>query len=128
MSAFSDYAENATGNFWLRGNPGAVTAPGTVYLALYTDDPTDADAGTEVAGGSYARQAITFGAPTDGVFTNDAEVEYLDMPAASVTHWGIHDDLSAGNLLYHGAWDTTYAYTAGQTATVPIGDVVITHA
>lgn len=128
MSALSDYTEDATGNFWLRANPGAITAPATIYLALYTTDPTDADAGTEVTGGSYARQVITFGAPTNGVFANDTLIEFLDMPATTVTHWGIHDHLTAGNLLYHGVWDASYPYTSGQTATVPIGDVDITHA
>jgi hypothetical protein len=32
--------------------------------------------GTEVSGGSYARTAVTFGAPSDGVTTNSAAVEF----------------------------------------------------
>ena len=125
MAAFSDYVENAVGNLLLRGT--ALTSPATIYLALFTTNPTDAGTGTEVAGGSYARQVITFGAPTNGVFSNDSTCTYGDMPAATVSHWGIYDALAGGNLLYHGAWATPVEYTAGQTAHVNADQVQITH-
>ena len=53
MSEMSNYLENALVNAVLRNT--SYTSPATVYLALYTSDPTDADAGTEVSGTSYAR-------------------------------------------------------------------------
>jgi hypothetical protein len=45
------------------------TAPATVYVSLWTSDPTDAGSGTEVStsGTSYARQSVTFGAPSNGL-------------------------------------------------------------
>jgi hypothetical protein len=59
------------------------TSPATVYVSLYTTDPTDADSGTEVSGGSYARTAVTFGAPSNGVSTNSADVTF---PTATASH------------------------------------------
>ena len=61
MSDFSDYLENALLDHTLLGG-GALAQPANIYIALYTTDPTDADAGTEVSGGSYAREIITFSA------------------------------------------------------------------
>ena len=56
--AVSDYLENALLNHVFRGV--AYTAPTAIYLALYTSDPTDANTGTEVSSGGYARQQVTF--------------------------------------------------------------------
>ena len=87
------------------------TRPTTVYAALYTSNPTGADTGTEVAGGGYARQAITFGAPAllSGKMTIKNTVD-IAFPVASadwgaVTHIGIRDALTGGNLLYYGTLD-----------------------
>lgn len=126
MSKMSNYLENALVNATLRAT--AYTAPATVYLALYTTDPTDADAGTEVTGGAYARQAITFGAPTDGVATNSANVSF---PAATanwgnVTHIGIRDAATAGNLLYYAPLTTARNILTGDTLSFLSGQVSVT--
>lgn len=107
MSAFSDYLENAIINAVLRNS--AYTSPAAVYLALYTSNPTDADSGTEVSGGSYARQAVTFGAPSNGVAVNSAQVTFPQASAdwGTVTHFGIRDASSAGNLLFYAAMTTS---------------------
>ena len=65
MAEFSNYLENALINAVLRNT--SYTSPTTVYVSLYTTDPTDADSGTEVSGGLYARTAVTFGAPSNDV-------------------------------------------------------------
>jgi len=54
MAEFSNYLENAIINAVLRNT--SYTSPTTVYVGLFTNDPTDADAGTEVStsGTSYA--------------------------------------------------------------------------
>jgi len=74
MAEMSNHLENALINAVLRNT--SYTSPTTTYLALYTSDPTDADTGTEITGGSYVRQAITFGAPSNGTSTNSAAVEF----------------------------------------------------
>lgn len=100
--ALSNYLENILINLILRNTP--FTQPATVYLALYTSDPTDADTGMEVSGGSYARQAVSFSAPTDGATSNSADIVFPE--ASALWGWigwfGIRDALTAGNLLFHG--------------------------
>lgn len=120
MAAASDYLEDALLDHVFRGDQPSTsyTQPTAVYMALYTSDPTDADAGTEVAGGSYARQQATFNAPSAGAIGLAAQIDFTGMPAASVTHWGIRDDPSAGNLLAHGAWDSAVSTQSGDTVQI----------
>jgi len=105
--AVSDYLAKAVLNQVFRNTN--YTRPATVYVALYTSNPTAADTGTEVSGGAYARQAVTFGAPSavggKQTISNSAEIAF---PAASadwgtITHIGIRDAATGGNLLYYGA-------------------------
>ena len=126
MAEMSNYLEDALINATLRNT--SYTSPTTVYLALYTSDPTDADTGTEVSGGSYARQAITFGAPSNGVTTNTAAIEF---PQATGT-WGtigwigIKDALTSGNLLYHSPLDASKAIATGDIFKIAIGSLSVT--
>ena len=57
MSALTDFAENKVLDAVLRGQ--ALGAPATLYVGLFTANPTDVGGGTEVTGGSYARVAVT---------------------------------------------------------------------
>jgi hypothetical protein len=128
MSDMSDYLENALGNAVLRNT--AFTSPATVYVALYTSDPSDADVGTEVAAASYARQPITFSAPTTaGVFVNNADVLF---PTAAqdwgtITHVGIRDGLTGGNLLYYKALVTPKATPIGSQFIIRAGELTVSH-
>ena len=122
----SNYLENALINGTLRAT--SYTAPTTIYLALYTTDPTDADTGTEVSGTYYARQTITMGAPSNGVSTNSAAIEF---PAAggswgTVTHIGIRDALTTGNLLYHTPLDASKTIATGDIFRVSAGNLSVT--
>ncbi len=89
------------------------TSPTNVYLALYTSDPTVADTGVEVTGGSYARQQLSFGAESGGVIASSGNETFTDMPACTVTHWGLRDASSGGNLLYFGQFDIPLTFLAG---------------
>lgn len=122
----SNYLENALVNATLRNT--AFTSPATVYLALYTTDPTDADTGTEVTGGSYARQSITFGAPSNGVSTNSVAIEYPQCTSTwgTVTHIGIRDALTTGNLLYHTPLDVSKTISTGDIFKIAIGSLSVT--
>jgi hypothetical protein len=122
----STYLENALINATLRNT--SYTSPATVYVGLYTSDPTDANTGTEVSGGSYTRTAVTMGSPTDGVSTNSAAVEF---PQASgswgTVGWiGILDATSSGNLLYHTALDTSKTISSGDIFKIAIGGLSVT--
>ena len=126
MAEMSNYLEDALINATLRNT--AYTSPTTVYLGLFTSDPTDANTGTEVSGGSYARQSITFGAPSNGVSTNSAAIEF---PAATgswgTVGWiGIMDALTTGNLLYHTALDASKTIDTGDIFKIAIGNLSVT--
>lgn len=99
MSDLSNYLENALYNHVLRNT--AMTSPTTVYLALFTA-VTDAEAGTgtEVAASGYARQAVTFGAPTNGAGSNSGAVTFGPLSGSgTATHAALMDAESGGNAL-----------------------------
>ena len=122
----STYLENALINATLRNT--SYTSPATVYVGLHTADPTDAGTGTEVSGGSYARTAVTFGAPSNGVTTNSAAVEFPQATAnwGTVSHIGIWDASSSGNLLYHTALDTSKTIETGDIFKIASGSLSVT--
>lgn len=67
---------------------------GVTHVGAVTDI-----AGTEVAGGSYARQAVTWGAAASGAATNTGALT-IPIPAGSTpVALAYYDALSAGNLL-----------------------------
>lgn len=125
MSSFTDYLENAALNHIFRNT--ALTSPAAVYLALFTVAPTDAGGGTEVTGAGYARQAITFGAPSGGAIANTGAVSFTASGGnfGSVVAVGIFDAATAGNML---AWDAITAATVNDTDTLEfaIGGIDIT--
>ena len=126
MSEMSDYLENALINVTLRAT--AYTAPTTVYVALFTTDPTDAGTGTEVSGGAYARTAVTFAAPSNGVSLNSADVTFPTCTLAwgIVTHIGIYDALTSGNLLYHTPLDASKTVDTADIFKISSGSLSVT--
>lgn len=121
--AKSDYLENKILDHVLKHV--SYTSPTTVYLALFTSDPGDASGGTEVTGGSYARQAIAFNSASSGSSTSNGAVSFTSMPATTVTHFVIFDASTAGNRLYHGAFDASKTTNSGDTLTVPNTGITI---
>lgn len=126
MSEMSNYLENALVNATLRNT--SYTSPTTVYVGLFTTDPTDAGTGTEVAGGSYARTAVTFGAPSNGVSSNSADVTFPTATGSwgTITHIGIHDASTTGNLLYHTPLDTSKTIASGDIFRISSGNLTVT--
>lgn len=100
MTQFSNYLENELYDHILRN--AAYTSPTTVYGALFTSDPGEAGGGTELSGNGYAREALTFAAPTDG---SGSATEVTFGPATAswgtVTHFAIFDALTVGNMLFY---------------------------
>jgi hypothetical protein len=127
MSKMSNYLENKIFDHVLRAT--TYTSPSTVYVALFTSDPTDAASGTEVStsGTAYARQAITMGAPSNGAGTNSAEVAFPEATAnwGTVSHFAIFDAASGGNMLIHGALGTAKAVNTGQVARFASGQLSV---
>lgn len=126
MAGFSIYLANNLINETLRNINYVPVA--THYLALFTTNPTPNNTGIEVSGGSYVRKPITFIAPTNGVTSNSATVTFpaATAPWGTVTHFGIYDALTTGNLLYYHALDITRSILAGDSLSVPIGNISVT--
>jgi hypothetical protein len=122
----SNFLENALINATLRAT--TYTSVATVYVSLWTSDPTDAGSGTEVSGGSYARTAVTFAAPSNGVTTNSADVTFPTATASwGTVGWiGINDAASSGNLLYHSPLDTSKTIDSGDIFKISTGNLSVT--
>jgi hypothetical protein len=125
MSDLSNYAEGKLVEHLLRNV--AFTAPATVYLRLWTAvTNAEAGTGTEVSGGGYTGQAITFGAHSDGAVANTGAVSFTASGAnyGTVTHASIADAATAGNQLSTiKALAASRVVNDGDTLTFAIGDI-----
>jgi hypothetical protein len=101
------------------------TMPADVYVALFTVAPSDAGGGTEVTGGSYARQIATFTAASSGATSNDDNIDFTGMPAVTTVAIGIFDALTSGNMLLYGTLTTNKTTDAGDTLRIATGDLDI---
>ena len=124
--SFSNYLETEILDHVFAGS--AYTAPSTKYLALFTA-VADGEAGsvTEVSGGGYARQTVAF--TTSGNTTsNNAAVEFPTATAnyGTVTHVGVYDASSSGNLMAYASLSSSKTIETGDVFRVPSGDLDIT--
>lgn len=122
----SNFYEDAVLNHTFRG-VAFPTLGASVHVALFTAAPTDAGGGTEVTGGAYARVAVSraagsWAAPADNAGaqrTSNVNAITFPSPTAAwgtVTHVGIFDAATAGNLLYSAALGTARSPVSGDTA------------
>jgi|SRR5262245_2351586 len=129
-SGVTTLTSNALLNFLFRA--GSYTPVSNYYVALFTVAPGYAGGGTEVTGGSYARQAIAnnasqWTAPTAREISN---VNAVTFPQASatwgvVTHFGLMDNLSGGNMLAFGALTTPVDCPVGSQRKFPAGSLIV---
>jgi len=128
MAALSDYAEKLLLDWSM--TTGSATRPTAWYVALYTAAPSDSGDGTEVSGNGYARQAVTFAAAsTPGGTTSNTDAESFTANGGnwgSVTHIGIFDALTTGNLLWHGSLVAPKTVNDGDTLEFSIGNIDLT--
>ena len=125
MTAKSDYLKTQILNHM--ANNIAYSSPTAMYLAAYTVAPTDAGGGTEVSGGAYVRQAVSWGAESGGQVVNDADVIFPTATASwgTVLHYGLFDAASGGNLLYHTPLGASQAIGIGDILRVPTGQLTL---
>ena len=126
MSEMSNYLENGLLNAVLRNT--SYTSPATVYVGLYTSNPGEGNTGTEVSGGSYARKSATFGSPSDGVCTNSAAVEFDQATGSwgTVSHVGLLDAITSGNLLFYTDITTSKTIESGDIFRIASGSLSVT--
>ena len=128
MSAMSDYLENKFLDHFLGTT--STSAPAAVYLSLHTTSPTADGSGAELSGSGYTRQAISFGSASSSVASNDAAVEFSAATGdwGTITHIGVWDASTSGNLLFHGALTASKTIATGDIFKVAVGGVDITAA
>lgn len=119
--SFSNFLENKVLGHVFGATP--YTAPATLYVGLFTSNPGETGSGTEVSGGSYARQTIAF-TVTGAQASNTAAVEFPTATASwgTITYAAIYDALSGGNLLAYGALTTSKTIDNGDVFRIPAGD------
>jgi hypothetical protein len=145
MASMSDYLENKLVDHIFRGV--SYTMPTTIYVGLLTGAPSDSGGGTEVSGNNYARAvlnpsttnwAATNGATTTtnpssgtgGATSNNSAITFAT-PSGSwgnVTHFGIYDALSSGNLLFHASLTTPKTVSSGDTVSFAQSALTVTFA
>jgi hypothetical protein len=125
---FSDYLEGKLLDHILRNVP--YTSPGAqIWIALYTSDPTDADTGTEVSGGSYARvQCTAWDVVSGGHTQNTNDITFATATAnwGTISHVGIRDNSAGGNLLFHGPLAQSKVVNTNDTFKFLAGDLDVT--
>jgi hypothetical protein len=130
MASASDYVEQATLDFWF--DQDTITAPATYYVAVFTTASSDSAGGTEPSGNAYARVAKTNGATdwsrTGSVLSNATAITFpAPTPNAwgTLTHWGLFDAATDGNLMFHAPLTNSRSTTAGVAVTFSVGALTI---
>lgn len=130
MGGLSDYGEGKVLDhvFGLS----SYTAPTNLYVALYTAAPDDTGGGTEVSGNAYARVQVTNSSSSwsrsSNVVSNVGAITFpTPTPSAwgTITHVGLFDASSAGNLIVWDALTTPLVTASGTAPNFPIGDLTI---
>lgn len=128
MSALSDHAEKLLLD-WLMTNTSA-TRPTNWFVALFTSATNDANGGTEVAGGGYARKSVTFTPATtpDGTTSNAGSVSFTAAGGnwGLITHIAICDAATGGNRLWHGGLVAARTVNDGDTLSFAAGAINLT--
>jgi len=124
--AFTTFLQNELLDHAFRN--AAYTAPTTVYVGLYTSATGVGGTGTEVSGGSYARQSMAFDASASGTMDNTSAVEFPTASASwgTITHTAVLDASSGGNMLAQTALTASKTIASGDVFRFQAGEFDIT--
>lgn len=144
MSAMSDYLENKLVDQLFRGQSAPTTS--TLYVGLLTAAPSDSGGGTEVSGNNYSRVAVTSSlanwagtqsaasttasSGTGGQTSNNNAITFATPSGTwgTVSHFGIYDAATDGNLLFWGSLTISKTINQSDTVTFPAASLSITFA
>lgn len=103
-------------------------SPFALALVISSALPTDTAAGTEVTGGSYARQAITFSGALSGVRASASTngQTFTLMPAATTGAVNIYDSTGSPRRLAYGNLAANKTTDAGDTLSFAVGAITLT--
>lgn len=121
----TNFLETQLLNHVLRATP--YSGPSTVYVALFTSAPGEAGGGTEVSGGSYARQPVVFSAPLPDSVTNVADVNFPIATAdwGNIVSFAIFDAASSGNMLYFANLTAARTVLTSDQFRFPAGQLIV---
>jgi len=127
MAGKTNYLENALMNHIFQNV--TYTPPSKVYLALFTTDPGDTGSQDNElpSGNGYSRTEVIFSDASNGAVSNTQAVIFpqatSDWP--TVTHVGIMDAPSGGNMLYTGSLTSPVTIVSGDSLRIDIGNLTI---
>lgn len=101
----------------------AVSAP--IKLALMTANGSPTAAGTEVTGGSYARQTVTWNTASGGAISNSGVINFTNMPACTVVGCEVLDSTGSPRRLFWGPLAANKTLGAGDTFQVAASALVL---
>jgi hypothetical protein len=109
----------------------AYTDPTTpIKVAMDSAVGSDTAAGTEISGGSYARQTLTMAAASTGSYptsiASNVALTYTNMPAVTVTSVDIFDSAGTPIRRWFGALTSSKTTNAGDTLTIASGSLTAT--
>ena len=111
----------ALNNNGLNAQVGGLTAVVT-HVSLHTAEP-DASGSNEVTGGTYSREAITWGSASGGTATSSAEVVFDVPTGVTITHLGYWSASSAGTFYGSRQLDTSQTFSSAGTYTLASGNI-----
>lgn len=125
MAEFSNYLENKLLDHVLKNI--SYTSPSTVYVALYTSNPGDDNSGTEVSGGSYSRQSLSVTTASAGASISSGDVTFPQATAGwgTITHVGLFDAITSGNLLMYTALNTARSIETNDILKFNSGNITV---
>ena len=130
MAGFSTFLAQKIIDHTLRGS--SYTMPGTLYLALFTGDPTDNNVtANEATGAWYARVATgswsaAIGTGNSSSNSNAIVFNAVTGSSIAISHWGIYDASTSGNLLYSDAFPSPRVMSVGDIATIAASGLTLT--
>jgi hypothetical protein len=122
----SPYLKDAIINFVLLNDTGYNPAASSVYIALFNGNPLVS--GTEVSGGGYTRQHVTFTSASSGQTQNSNLVSFGTATSPGyglVDYFALYDQSTGGNILYADALISSQTISTGFEARFIIGSITV---
>lgn len=130
MGSFADFWEDEVlDHLFMKGS---YTMPTNLWIGLSTADPLDNETGlAEPSGNNYSRVSTAgadWNASSGGATANATDVSFPEASGSwgTITHFGVFDAASAGNMVAHGTLGVPKLITSGDTAKFAAGDIAVT--
>lgn len=92
------------------------------YASLHTAEP-NVSGSSEVTGGSYTREAISWAAASGGTAVSDAQIVFDVPTGTTITHLGYWSASTAGTFYGSRQLDTSQTFSSAGTYTIAAGNL-----